>query len=88
MVNIKAKVPWHQQSGVLLLLLAPHRNQSHLLSHIGERIGNGLTGLKVDGRNNIGAGNVGLAVFPDNVVLIFEPILKLVLTAVTVTVPQ
>ena len=82
MVNIKAKISGHQQLCILLLRLAAHRDERDLLSDIGQRVRNGFTGLNIDRSNNVRAGDIRLAILPDDVVLILEPVLEFLITAV------
>ena len=82
MVNIKAKISGHQQLCVLLLRLAAHCDERDLLPDIGQRVRNGFTGLNIDRSNNVRAGNIRLAILPDDVVLILEPVLEFLVAAV------
>lgn len=82
MINVKAEISGHQQRRVLLLRLAAHRDERDLLSDIGQRVRNGFTGLNIDRSNNVGAGDIRLAILPDDVVLILEPVLEFLITAV------
>ena len=82
MVDVKTEVSGHQQLGVLLLRLAGQGCQGNFLSCVGERVGYGFAGLQVNGGDDIGTGDVWLSVFPDHVVLIFEPVFQLIAAAV------
>ena len=85
MLNIKAEVFGGEHIVAFLtveLRLAGYAYQRDALSYEGERIGNGLSCVGVDGCDDVGTRDIWLAILPHDMVFILEPVFELVRAAI------